>query len=101
MHCHSKVFGVVIQVVKVSSLSSRGLDTLVVIWATLLGFALEHRAALSIRVPVPWFRHQVFHNPPNQLDVGVEVLEVEVEVLEVDLRLLKVEANQQQAILEM
>ena len=67
----------------------------------MLGIALEHRVALSIRVPVLWFRHQLFHSPPSQLGVGVEVLKVEVEVLEVELRSLEVEASQQQAVPEM
>ena len=43
----------------------------------------------------------MFHSPPSQLEVEVEVLEVEVEVLDVELRPLEVEASQQQAILEM
>lgn len=86
---------------RVVSPNNRGLIFLVATRSRLQGISLDHRVDLSIRVPIPWFRHQLFHIPLSQLGVGVEVLEEKVRVLEVELSPLDVEDSQLQAIPEM
>nr|XP_033509348.1 uncharacterized protein LOC117274229 [Nicotiana tomentosiformis] len=52
----------------------------------------------SIRVLVPWFRHQLLHCLLSQLEAWVRQPEVEVRPLEAEVRLLEVEASHQGAV---